>query len=94
MSLLEKVKKRLRELDVPFEDVQLSPKPDKKIMVVIDGKKIHFGAKNSTSYLEQRNDKKRDAYIARHSAIKLKDGTRAIDNPYSPAWLSFYALWM
>ena len=62
-------------------------------MIIINGKTIHFGAKNSISYLEKRDDKKRENYIKRHSKIFLKDGTRAIDKQYSPAWLSIRILW-
>lgn len=91
--LLEKVKKRLQELNVPFEDVQLSSRPNKKIMVVINGKKIHFGAKNSITHIEQQNEKKRDAYRARASKITNKNGEYTYKIKYTPNYLSFFVLW-
>ena len=37
--------------------------------------------------------KRRDAYRKRHAGIIKKDGTRAIDKKYSPAWFSYHYLW-
>jgi hypothetical protein len=37
--------------------------------------------------------KRRDNYHARHGAIKLKDGSRAVDNPFQPAYHSAKPLW-
>ncbi len=93
VNLLTEVKKKLRDLKIPYQYAELSKRPDKKIMIRINNKTIHFGSKDSQTYLEQKNDEKRNAYIARHSKIYLKDGTRAIDAKYSPAWLSYHVLW-
>jgi hypothetical protein len=77
----------------------ISSRPDKKLaLLVASGNAIHFGDKNSETYIERKRlsdfwTKKRNAYIARHSKIILKDGTRAIDKHYSPSWLSFHILW-
>jgi hypothetical protein len=92
-TLLTKVKRKLDRLKVPYIEVALSNRPTKKIMVVINGKRIHFGAKNSNTFLEGATKQKRDNYRKRHSLIYLKDGRRAIDFKYSPAWLSYYILW-
>lgn len=92
-DLLSRVKRRLADLNIKYDSVSLSDKKDKKIKIIINGKTIHFGDKNSLTYLEQPDKKKRDAYIARHSKIMLKDGTRAIDKLYSPAWFSLKILW-
>lgn len=46
---------------------------------------------NPEEHVEFMN-KKREAFQARHSKIKLKDGKRAID-VVSPASLSYYILW-
>ena len=89
-------------------EYQLSNKPGKKLMTVIekDGKRktIHFGGppgskhyKDKTNLLpksQEHGDKKiRDAWRARHSKIKLKNGKRAIDDPLQPAWHSWRILW-
>jgi hypothetical protein len=92
-TLLTKVKRKLDRLKVPYIEVALSNRPTKKIMVVINGRRIHFGAKNSNTFLEGATKQKRDNYRKRHSLIYLKDGRRAIDFKYSPAWLSYYILW-
>jgi hypothetical protein len=90
---MERVKERLNELGVPYSYVGMSDRPGKKIKIVINGKVIHFGSKNSVTFLDHGDEQKRAAYKARHSKILLKDGTRAIDKIYSPAWLSFFILW-
>jgi hypothetical protein len=92
-DLLDKVKKKLKELKIKYDNVELSPKKDKKIRITIDGRPIDFGSKTSISHLEEPNELKRQNYIKRHSKIFLKDGTRAIDRVGSPSWLSFRILW-
>ena len=93
MSLIDLVTNRLNDLGIQYDHVFLSPRPNKKIRIIANGKSIDFGDKNSITYLEGASQKKRNAYIARHSKIYLRNGKRAIDIPYSPAWLSFYVLW-
>lgn len=65
-------------------------------------KLIDFGSNSRETFFDYRLNpekfdkekmfKKRDNYQKRHSAIKLKDGRRAID-VVSPASLSYYLLW-
>ena len=92
MILLKKANKKLKQLNLKGE-IFLSDKPSKKLMFVRDGKKIHFGAKGSHTYLEGATEQKRRAYRARHSKILLKDGTLAYKKKYSPAYLSWHILW-
>lgn len=92
-DLLQKVKKRLKELNVPYEYVALSEKPDKKIMVRINGKTIHFGQKGSVTHLESPDQKKRDAYRARSSKIKNKQGQYTYLIKYTPNFLAWNILW-
>ena len=54
-TLLTKVINKLNKLKIPYDNVIISPKPDKKIRITFNGKNIDFGAKNSTTYLEQKN---------------------------------------
>ena len=56
--LLKKVKARLKELNIPYELVQLSPNPKRKIRITINGKHIDFGSKNSIAYLEGASGQK------------------------------------
>lgn len=93
MDLIDKVIRKLKKYKVPYSEVAYSDKPTKKLMLNMDGKIIHFGAKGSNTYIEGAPIEKRNAYRARHQKIFLKDGRRAIDVKYSPAWLSYYILW-
>lgn len=93
LPLVEKAGAKLASLGVPYESLEISSRPGKKLMVEIAGKKIHFGQAGSKTYLEGAPAAKRDAYRARHSKIKLKDGSSAINEKYSPAWLSWHVLW-
>ena len=93
MSLVDKVREKLDELKVPYTDVGLSDRKDKKIMVVIDGKKIHYGAKDSVSYIEEPNEKKRQSYQNRSSKIKNKAGEYTYLIKYTPNFLSYCSLW-
>lgn len=71
-----------------------SNRGDKKLMLICEGGKIvHFGLCGSHTYLEGASSAKRAAYRARHSNIILKNGKRAIDVKYSPAYLSYHLLW-
>lgn len=102
-KLINIVKAKLKKLRVPYLYVGLSNKKGKKLQIILllpnilsDSEKIksvHFGDSTSQTYAEGADENKRNAYIARHSKILLKDGTRAIDKKYSPAWFSFYTLW-
>jgi hypothetical protein len=98
MNLLNKVENKLRELNVSFISVELSDRKDKKLKLIYyddneNIKTVHFGSKGSETFLDHNDEKKRKAYIARHSKILLKDGTRAIDKKYSSAWFSMNILW-
>lgn len=54
---------------------------------------IYFGARLMGDYLSHGDEKRRASYHARHSEIRLSDGSRAIDRIMSPAWLSWHILW-
>jgi hypothetical protein len=71
-----------------------STRKDKKWMSKLpDGKIVHWGDPNMEDYTEHKNDKRREAYRKRAEGILLKDGTRAIDKKYSPAWFAYYITW-
>ena len=50
-------------------------------------KKVHFGQKGSSTYIDHRDEKKKDAYIARH---KVNEN---FNNPMSAGSLSRFILW-
>ena len=70
-----------------------STQKNKKLVALfdIDGnlKMVHFGSKNSSTYLDHKDEEKRDNYIRRHIAL----GTEDYNNPLTPASLSMYLLW-
>lgn len=43
-----------------------SPKKDKKLMVIVDNKTIHFGAKNYSDYNIHKNYQRKKRYENRH----------------------------
>lgn len=93
-ELLDKVQKKLHKLRIPFISVGISEKKGKKLRITLmNGETVDFGAAGSQTYLEGASEAKKRAYLARHSKIFLKDGTRAIDARYSPAWFSAKILW-
>ena len=43
-----------------------SPRKDKKWMVVVDDKKVHFGAEGYSDYTKHKDSDRKDRYIKRH----------------------------
>lgn len=50
-------------------------------------KRVHFGQKGSSTYIDHKDEKKKDAYIARH---KVNEN---FNNPLSSGSLSRFILW-
>ena len=80
--------------------------PGKKLKVEVNhkGKKktVHFGASSMEHFKDKtgiwkskdHGDKeRRKNFRTRMSGIKLKDGSRAVDNPLSPAYHAVRILW-
>ena len=79
--------------------VKPSPREDKKLVATFchckgetkccdkDRTKVHFGAKGSSTYLDHKDDKKKEAYLARHKK------NEKWSNPFSAGSLSRYVLW-
>ena len=70
------------------EEFVKSNRPTKKYKIVFSNPKktIHFGSKNSSTYLDHKDKSKRDAYIARH---RVNENWKAINS----GSLSRYILW-
>lgn len=75
---------------------------DKKLMVEVDGKIIHFGDRNMEHYrdktgfyknLDHNDEQRRKSYIARASGIKNKEGKLTKDDPSSPNYHAIRILW-
>ncbi len=72
-----------------FETIKQSTRKNKKFMIIFSNPKktIHFGSKNSKTYLDHRDKKKRENYILRH---KVNENW---NDPLTAGTLSFYLLW-
>ena len=69
-------------------EVKKSTRKDKKYMAVFDdGTTTHFGFKGSSTYIDHNDDKKKDAYIARH---KVNENW---NDPKTAGALARYILW-
>lgn len=66
---------------------------DKKYYVIFNNKKINFGSKTGQSYIDHQDDKKRDAWYARHSKILNKNGEQVIKLKSSASFWSSKILW-
>ena len=90
-------------IKVGLYDYQLSNKKGKKLMVIVNGKVIHFGDiryqhfNDKTGLLDKKlnhNDKKRQAsYLARAKGIKNKKGELTYKNPESANYHAVKILW-
>jgi len=72
-----------------FISLKPSTKPDKKFMITFlePDKTIHFGYKNSSTYLDHHDKTKRLNYLKRH--FQNEDW----NNPLTAGSLSAYLLW-
>lgn len=71
-----------------------STRGDKKWMTVSPkGHVVHWGHPTMKDFTQHHSLKRRKNYRSRHAGILLKDGSRAIDKTWSPAWLSYYVTW-
>ena len=91
MEKLQKVNKLAREYG--YGKITPSTRKNKKYMTRVNGKLIHFGAKNYEDFLDHQDPVRRALYRTRHSAIKLKDGRPAYKVFGTPAHASYYLLW-
>lgn len=67
-------------------DVYVSTRKDKKYMVKIGSKVIHFGQMNYEDYTKHKDEKRRDAFRSRNA--------KWANSPMNSAsWLSYYLLW-
>lgn len=68
--------------------IQKSTRKGKRFMATFaNGKVVHFGASNASTYIDHGDKAKRSAYIARH---KVNENW---NNPYSAGALSRFLLW-
>ena len=66
-----------------------SNKPDKKYMVKVDNKTIHFGLKNASDFTKNKDPERKNRYIARHK--KRENWTKS--GIKTPGFWSKHILW-
>jgi hypothetical protein len=81
-----------------------STRKDKKLMTEVNGKKIHFGAKDMEHYMDRTgllspaynhyDDDRRDRYLKRAKGIRDKNGNLTWTNPMSANHHALHILWM
>lgn len=70
--------------------IEKSTRKGKRLMATFkNGKTVHFGSATGSTYIDHGNDKKKNAYIARHGRSPGEDW----DDAYSPGALSRWLLW-
>jgi len=70
-----------------------SKSKNKRFYVIYNGKKINFGLDGGHTYFDHKDKIKQKAWKARHSKIKLKDGTLAYKNKNQASYWSYWLLW-
>ena len=83
-------------------EYEKSTKKDKKLMTVVDGKRVHFGSSKMEHFKDKtgiwsnkdHGDKvRRKNYLTRSAGIKNKKGELTKDDPKSPNYHSRKILW-
>lgn len=79
-----------------------STRKDKKLMTIVDGKKVHFGNPSYQQYfdktgiwksLDHGDKERRKNYLSRASGIKDGQGNLTKNNPLSPNYHAIRILW-
>jgi hypothetical protein len=82
-----------KAFELGAEDFGMSKRKDKRFYVVYNDKKINFGDPNAYTYFDGASSQKRKSYRARHSKIKLKDGSLAYKNKNQASFWAYNLLW-
>lgn len=73
--------------------ISRSNRKNKKLVVNLNGKFIHFGDRRYEDFTIHKNEKRRLRYLKRHYNILDESGNRVINDPYSPSYWSARVLW-
>lgn len=73
-------------------ELYLSDRPNKRFVIVFEGKRYYFGSPTGSTYIDHGDKLKRENYRKRHYANPTEK--YRIDNLiHSPALFSMYLLW-
>ena len=84
---------RKKALNHGATEFGISKVKNKRFYVIYNGRRINFGLKNGSTFIDHKDTKKRENWRARHSKIMLKDGTPAYKNKNHSAYWSYKILW-
>jgi hypothetical protein len=88
---LEELKAKAIELGAT--DLKESKRAGKRYYVVYEGKRINFGSSSGKTYLDHKDDKKKENWRKRHMQIKNRDGVPFYTIKTSPSYWSYHILW-
>ncbi len=74
-------------------DFGVSKVKGKRYYVIYNNKRINFGSTTNNTFIDHGDSKKRTAWRARHSKIKLKDGSLAYLNKNQKSFWAYHLLW-
>jgi hypothetical protein len=93
---LAKAKANAQKAGIDPSTLRISEAKGKRFAITVDGKTINFGLfpfSGQGTFIDHGDTKLRDSWYARHSKIKLKDGSQAINTKTSPDYYSARILW-
>ena len=88
---MDKLKKKAISLGA--SEFGVSTVKNKRFYVIYQGKKINFGLKGGSTFIDHGDSTKRRAWIARHSRITNKEGQYVIKLRTSADFWSKNILW-
>jgi len=83
-------------------DYKKSTRPNKKLMVKVNNRTIHFGARSMGHFKDRTgiwkskdhgDAERRKSFRSRMGGVKKKDGSKAGADPNSPAYHALRVLW-
>jgi hypothetical protein len=89
---MEKLKQKAYSLGA--EALGKSNAKGKRFYVKYKGQTIHFGAKEGSTFIDHKDEKKRKAWRARHSKIRDKQGRLVYKLKTSSSYWSWNLLWI
>ena len=86
-------KAREKALRLGATDFNKSSVAGKRFYVMYNDKKINFGSDVGQTFIDHGDVRKRKAWKARHSVIKIKTGEYAYTLKTQPSYWSYHLLW-
>ena len=82
-----------KALNLGATDFGLSKIRNKRYYVIFNNKKIHFGSKTGKTFIDHGNNQIKNAWLARHTKIRNKQGQLVHKLKTSASYWSKVLLW-